>query len=120
MFTKDVHHYHLIEIEKGAKLPELTADLRESLKALQHNPAFNYLMLRYRYKKAGLSNALNEGLNLTEIQLRYLQAGIYWAAEIERDLQLLTQTRPQAAPAVDYEAQEFAKVRQNLDLVGTE
>lgn len=117
-FKRDVHHYHIVEVEKGAALPELTGDLKEALKALQHNPAFQYLLLRFKNKRAGLSNAINEGLNLTEVQLRYLQAGIYWAGEFERDIRLLTQTVPPTRPAVDREAEEFEKVRANLSLVG--
>jgi hypothetical protein len=115
---KDVHHYHIIEIEKGAKLPELTGDLKESLKALVNHPGFQYLLMRFRHQKAAITTALQEGMRLSETELRFLQAGTYWTSYLERDIHALTQSRPQATPAVDHEAQEFAKIQQNLDLVG--
>lgn len=115
---KDIHHYHVIELEKGSKLPELNGDLKESIKALVAHPGFNYLLQRLRFQKSAMETTLREGLNLTEIQLRYLQAGIYWASQLERDISTLTQTRPQAQPAPDNAAGEFERVRQNVELVG--
>ena len=73
------HHYHVIEFDKTTKLPELTGDLRESLKTLAIQPAFQYLMQRFRIKKAAMETTLREGFKLDEQQLRYCQAGIYWA-----------------------------------------
>lgn len=118
MFTKTVHVDHLIEIEKSTKLPELTTELRESLRALALSPAFNYLLLRFKLKGLGITNALKEGLSLSETQLRILQAGSYWHGEIERDIQSLTQVQPAKRIPTDSEAELFAKVRTNLELVG--
>lgn len=119
MFKINKHIYHIIEIEKGSKLPELTADLKESLKAIGNFPAFQYLMLRFRNQKAGMETALREGMNLSESQLRYLQAGIYWSGQIERDIKSLTQPAlPQPTPATNVEAAAFEQARQSLNLVG--
>jgi hypothetical protein len=110
--------YHVVEYDKTTKLPELTGDLRESLKTLAMLPAFQYLMQRFRVKKAAMESTLREGFKLDEIQLRYCQAGIFWAGEIERDIQTLTQDRPQSRPAVHDEMEEFRKVARSITLVG--
>lgn len=118
MFTKEVHHYHVIELDKSTKLPELTGDLRESLRALQLLPSFQYIMQRFRVKKAAMESTLREGFKLDEQQLRYCQAGIYWAGEIERDIKSLTQEQPQARPASNDELDEFKKIANSISLVG--
>lgn len=115
--TKIVEKVHVVEIEKGTKLPELTGDLKESLKALQHSPAFQYMIHRLRHQHAALSNTLKEGMQLTEIQMRFLQAGLYWTSFIEKDFAKLTQTVPQARPATDPEAELFRQIQGNMELV---
>src|SRR5580692_4779875 len=111
-FEKEVVRYQLVEVEKGTKLPELTADLREQLRALQFSPAFQYLLMRFRYKKAAMDAAVQQGIDLSEIQLRYLQAGMYWAGELERDVTALTQaSASNPRPAFDNEAEEFRKIQ---------
>jgi hypothetical protein len=115
---KTQHHYHVVEVDKTTKLPELTGDLRESLKTLAVHPAFQYIMQRFRVKKAAMETTLREGFNLEEKQLRYCQSGIYWAAELERDIQILTQAQPTRRPAVVDELDEFHKVAQSIELIG--
>lgn len=117
--TREVIKHKIVEIPAGSKLPELTTDLRESLKTLQHSPAFNYIIHRLRYQRAAMEEALRNGMNLDEQKLRYLQSGIYWASQIETDISTLTQV-PSATPRVadNHEALEFAKVKQSLDLIG--
>lgn len=119
MFKREVeHHYHIVEVDRGTKLPELTNDLKESLKTLALTPAFQYIMQRFRAKKAAMETTLKEGFKLDETQLRYCQAGIYWAGEIERDLQTLTQEqRVQRTPLPD-ELSEFRKINRSIELVG--
>jgi hypothetical protein len=114
------HHYHVIELDKSTRLPELTGDLRESLKTLALLPAFNYLMQRFRIKKAAMETTLREGFKLDEQQLRYCQAGIYWAGEIERDIKLLTQEQPTRRPASVDELEAFKQVSKAITLVGEE
>lgn len=117
-YKKEVIKHHVVEVEKGTRLPEITEDLRASLRALQLSPAFQYLIMRFRLQRAGMEDALKGGLNLDEKQLRYLQAGIFWASSIERDISALTQASASTPrPAFDNEAEEFRKVRQNLELV---
>jgi hypothetical protein len=117
LFTP-VEIVHVVEVEKGTRLPELTGDLKESLKALQHSPAWNYMVARLRHQGAALNNTLKEGLQLTETQLRFLQAGLYWISFIEKDFAKLTQTVPQARPATDPEADQFRNIQQNVELIG--
>lgn len=119
LFKKETeHHYHVVELDRTTKLPELTGDLRESLKTLSMLPAFNYLMQRFRVKKAAMEATLREGFKLDEQQLRYCQAGIYWAAELERDIKLLTQEQPQTRPAAVDELEAFKQVAKSITLVG--
>ena len=117
-FKEEVIKYSIIEVERGTKLPEITPDLRDSLKTLQFSPAFQYLIMRFRNQRAAMTAALQGGMNLTEIQLRYLQAGIHWAGELERDITALTQASASTPrPAFDNEAAEFAKIAATLDLI---
>lgn len=119
LFKREPEHiYHVVEFDKQTKLPELTGDLRESLKTLALQPAFQYLMQRFRVKKAAMESTLREGFKLDEQQLRYCQAGIYWAGEIERDIKLLTQEQPQRRPAQVDELEEFRKVARSISLIG--
>lgn len=118
MFKRDVHHYHVVEIDKQTKLPELTGDLRESLKTLSIHPAFQYIMQRFRVKKAAMEATLREGFKLDPTQLRYCQSGIYWAGELERDIQILTQTQPTRRPAAVDEMAEFNNVARAISLIG--
>lgn len=115
---KDMHHYHTVELDPAAKLPELTGDLKESIKALANHPGFQYLLTRFRHQKAAMNTSLQEGFNLPETQLRYIQAGVFWAGFFEREARLLTQTAPKSAPATNGEAEQFAKIRQAIDLIG--
>jgi hypothetical protein len=108
---------HIHDLPAATKLPEITGDLKESLKALGNHPAFNYLLQRLRFERAAMQTALNEGLTLSETQLRYLQSGIYWASKLERDHTLLTQSKPVTRPATDDEADEFRRVRESLTLL---
>jgi hypothetical protein len=117
-FFKREQIYHVVELDKQTKLPELTGDLRESLKTLALLPAFQYLMQRFRVKKATMESTLREGFKLDEQQLRYCQAGIYWAGEIERDIQTLTQAASQTRPAKVDELEEFKRINRAISLVG--
>jgi hypothetical protein len=116
LFKRDV--YHVVEVEKTAKLPEMTGDLKESLKTLQHLPAFQYILQRMKVKKAAMENALREGFKLSEGELRYLQAGIFWAGELERDIQLLIKDSVPTRPATVDETEEFRRVNRQLELIG--
>lgn len=118
IFFTPIVKYQVVEIEKGSKLPELTGDLKESLKALAHAPAFQYLLMRLRYQRALIQNSLNEGLNLTETQIRFLQAGAYWTAQIEKDFNKLIQSTPVTREALVNEESEFRKMQESLELVG--
>lgn len=121
LFKREPEHvYHVVEFDKSTKLPELTGDLRESLKTLSLLPAFQYLMQRFRIKKAAMETTLREGFKLDEQQLRYCQAGIYWAGEIERDIKLLTQEQPSTRPASVDELEAFKRVAKAITLVGQE
>jgi hypothetical protein len=112
------HHYHIVEIDKSAKLPEPNDDLRNGLKALAVNPYFQYLMQRFRFKKAAMQTTLNEGFKLDEQTLRYCQAGLFWSGEIERDIKILTQEQPTTRPASVDELAAFKQVAKAITLVG--
>jgi hypothetical protein len=67
-----------------------------------------------------METTLREGFKLDEQQLRYCQAGIYWAGEIERDIKLLTQEQPTRRPASVDELEAFKQVSKAITLVGEE
>src|ERR1700690_1958708 len=120
-FNKEVeHHYHIVEVDKTTKLPELTGDLRESLKVLYLQHSFQYIMQRFRLKKAAMETTLKEGFNLPEKQLQYCQATIFWAGKIERDIKILTQESSQTRPASVDEMAAFKQVAKSITLVGQE
>jgi hypothetical protein len=116
-FEKTV--YKVVEIPAGTRLPDLSGDMREGLAALQHNPYFQYLIQKFRLEKAGVQTALNQGFELSENQLRYLQAGVFWLGHLESEIARLTKggttTPTEAEPDV---AAEFERVKQSLDLIG--
>lgn len=107
----------ILEIEKNSKLPELTGDLKESIKTLEYHPGYNYLIQRLRHAKAVMNSQLREGMELTETQLRYLQAGIFWAGWLENEQLTLTKNRP-VREQTSTEAEEFERLQRSLDLVG--
>lgn len=108
----------VVELPASTKLPELTGDLRETLKALQFNPAFVYLVQRLRFQKAGVETALREGIQLNETQLRFLQAGMFWLAFLEKEIASLTHTSGNTPrPATPDELELFAKIQENMSLV---
>lgn len=109
---------HIIELEKGSRLPELTGDLRESLRTLDYHPGFQYLLQRLKISKAGILSQLEEGLSLTEVQLRYLQAGLYWAGWLEKEHTSLATKRPPTRQATEDEEAEFRAIRESIELVG--
>lgn len=117
---KDTHHYHLVEVDKDHKLPELTGDLKESIKSLMNHPGFLYLLARHRHQRAAMETSLREGMQLTETQLRYIQAGVFWAGFFDRETRLLTQTAPKTAAPTPDEREQFEKIRQSIDLIGSE
>lgn len=109
----------LVEIEKGTKLPQMNADLRESLKTLQHNHAFNYVLMKLRFQKAMVQSYLNEGFQLSEKEIRYLQAGVYWLNFIEHDIEQMTKAPAAPISETPFDVQsEFDKVHANLEKIG--
>lgn len=120
LFKEETHHYHVVEFDRTTRLPELTGDLRESLKTLAMLPAFQYILQRFRVKKAAMESTLKEGFNLPDQQLRYCQAGIFWAGEFERDIHQLTQAASQTRPATADELAEFKKMASAIKLVGND
>jgi len=108
----------VLELDQFTKLPELTGDLRESLKTLEYHPGFQYLLQRLQVDEASLVAQFKEGLGMSEIQLRYLQAGIYWTGWLKNELKSLTTKRSNARTPTFNEIEEFNKINQNLQLVG--
>lgn len=107
----------IIEIEKDSKLPEMNGDLRESIRTLEYHPGYNYLIQRLRHAKSVMNAQLREGMELTETQLRYLQAGIFWAGWLENEQLSLTKKVTQRPQSLG-EAEEFEKLQGSLDLIG--
>src|SRR6266404_3846709 len=89
--AKQTNQYKIIEVEKPhSPLPELTQDVKESLKTLKYQPGYIYLMQRFNLQRAELERQLKFGFSLTEQQLHFLQAGIYHMGWIEEQIKTLT------------------------------
>jgi|SRR5579859_682500 len=118
--TKEIHHHHIVEVDKPhGPLPEMTNDLKESLKTLANQPAFQYLLQRLKLERAELQRQLEKGFQLNEQQLHFLQAGVYYTGWLEGQLAKLTFT-PRAAqrePSLD-EAALFEQHQASLEVIG--
>ena len=114
--------YKLLEVERISPLPELNAELKESMRTLQLHPGFNYILSRLRLTKSGLQHQLQEGFELPERDLHRIQAGIFFAGWLENELRRLTSTpsRP-VRDLTDSEAESFLDISSfdaNLERVG--
>lgn len=112
--------YIFIELDKAVKLPELTPDLKETIKTLQYHPGFVYLTQKLRIQRGLIERYLQEGFELDEKQLRYLQAGVFWLAYLDRELKTATHVPAPTRPADDSEAELFQQIQSNMDLIGVE
>lgn len=122
-FSKAVNkiEYKVVEIEREAKLPPVTADLRESIKTLQYHPGFQYLIHKMRYEKASLAKYLHEGFNLSEKELHHLQAGIHYIGWIEGELARLSAAPASVVRSAAQEEREvFDRMRSSLELIGND
>lgn len=109
----------VIELERTAELPQLTAELKDSLRTLQVHPGFHYLLQRFRMEKASLQHALHSGFNLTERELHHLQAGIHFAGWFDSELNRLTQIPRKAEREISLDERKlFDEVRSSLELIG--
>jgi len=115
--TKQPTKYSVIELEKGTKLPDLTGDLKEALKALPALPAFNYILMRLRMEKAVLEAYYKSSIEITDQQLRFTQIGLYWLGYIEALLKTLTKIVEKPRPANDDENKLFAQMQEAITLV---
>jgi hypothetical protein len=118
MFKRE-SQYKYIEVEKGTRLPELTNDLKESLAVLSHHPAFQYILMRLRFEKGQVQAYLNEGYQLDDKALRYLQAGIYWLSYIETQVNSLTRQPSPSRIDVPVDLnEEFRTIASSLESIG--
>jgi len=118
--AKQTNQYKIIEVEKPhSPLPELTQDVKESLKTLKYQPGYIYLMQRFNLQRAELERQLKFGFSLTEQQLHFLQAGIYHMGWIEEQIKTLTKEPRKAEfiPSPD-EIELFERHSAALEAVG--
>jgi len=116
MFTR-VKHIK-VEVDKGTQLPPLSNDLKESLRTLSHNPAFQYLITRLKLERAGLKHQLENGFTLNETQLKFLQAGIHYSGWLEDTISRLTHTpRPAVHEATADEQELFNQHLAALEVI---
>jgi len=119
LFTRVEHR--VVEVEKGTRLPELTTEVKESLKSLQYHPGFQYLQAKLRLERATLQRYLHEGFTLTEGQLHHLQGGIHYLGYLESELakHLKADIRT-VRTATSNEVEHLDKFISNLETVGDE
>lgn len=95
--------YRVLEIEGSLKLPELSADLKDSLRSLQYHPGHNYMLSRLKLEQANLRKYLAEGFKLSEQELHHLQAGVFYTGWLEREINRLTSVPRKVESAVSSE-----------------
>lgn len=121
MFTKTITEvdYKVIEAEAHGPLPTLTPELKDSLRALQGHPGFQYLLHRLALERAVLRSSLETGFRLTEREMAHLQGGIYWSGWLVNTSKHLTSV-PKAPErqATNVEADLFARTSEALELIG--
>jgi hypothetical protein len=111
--------YKIIEAPKASPLPELTTELKESLRALQLHPGFQYLMMRLQLERATIRETLEKGYQIPEGGLRHLQAGVYYTGWLENEIKRLTSVpRGPERTATPDEERLFAEAHSALELIG--
>lgn len=118
MIKEWITKYRVVEVPEGTRLPELTPDLKESLKTLQHNPAFQYLLMRQRLQRGRVQSYINEGFKLDDNELRFAQAGMYWLGFLERDYKSLIRQPEFDRQATVSEQDEFNRIAETLESIG--
>lgn len=84
--------YRIVEVERPARMEPPTAEMKEMLKTLQFNPAFQYLMNRFRFMRAEIDRRLKqEGPTAPEIALKTLLASSIISEWFEHEIKRLTQ-----------------------------
>lgn len=75
-------------------------------------------MIKMRLQKAHLQRSLNEGFQLEEKEIRYLQAGIFWLNHIESDIHAATSApHISSRPPSRQEEEELAAMQQSIDII---
>jgi hypothetical protein len=110
--TKLETKYIFVEADTP-RLPELTADIKESVASLQHHPGFVYLLAKLSVQRKYYESQLHTGRHVGD-DVAHLQAAIYWANWLERTCHGM-QPIHEANPS-EFEA--FESARQSLELVG--
>jgi len=106
----------VLEVERPAALPDID---HETLATLQHHPGMLYLLAKLRLQKAYLDNKLRYECQPDLRSYDMLQAGIFWASWLERQLeQELTLKKAPPRLADPSELDTFSQVSDQLTLVG--
>jgi hypothetical protein len=108
-----------IELKDPRRPEAMSHEMKEMLKTLQLNPAFQYLLNRFQVAKAAARAKLDTDFSLTEQQMHFLQAGIYWAGFIENDLAHLTaEPRRVEHKASQEDLEMFRDIEASIEMVG--
>lgn len=110
--------YRVLEVEGAVKLPELTLELKDSLRVLQSHSGFQYMLTRLKLEQANLKKYLHEGFQLSEQEMHHLQAGIHYTGWLEREIARLTSVPRKVESAISSEDHKlFEEVRSSLDII---
>ena len=110
--------YRVLEVEGAVKLPELTPELKDSLRVLQSHSGFQYMLTRLKLEQANLKKYLHEGFQLSEQEMHHLQAGIHYTGWLEREIARLTSVPRKVESAISSEDHKlFEEVRSSLDII---
>lgn len=120
IFTKSLPkvEYRTLELSKPVHLAPVTPELKDSLRALQLHPGFQYLMSRLSLEQANVKKFLEEGFKATETELRFLQAGVYYTGWLQREIERLTSVPRPAAQALEIDDQQlFEEINSQMEVI---
>lgn len=110
--------YRVLEVDKAPHLAPLTPELKDSLRALQLHPGWQYLMARLTLERANLEKYLREGFKLTEKELNHLQTGVYYTGWLRSECDRLTAVPRRAEAPLSLDDQQlFEELQSQLEVI---
>ena len=116
VFKPDIQ-YKIVEVEKTKRLGHIDPEIHKSVASLSIHPGFRYLL-----KKLAVEQAMLEGeIKSAPLKdVKSLQAGIYWAGWLDRQLKFesaLAAPHTTVSPTQE-EIDAFNQINAQLQVVG--
>jgi len=109
--------FSVIEVSAPRKLGPLTRELRETLLTLNSHPGFSYLLERLKAQKAAFEAVLRTQKHEELKDVHFVQAAVYWAGWLQRQISELTGQIVTPLPASHAEQEEFENALRAISVV---